>query len=113
MVVFCSQHRNLIARCVSNNTTGEKSLIKCEILHHPAHLLVCVALPPVLKRHGSFRNHAKDAALVSTLEAYYHECKALGCGKEHLESIDLLIERVRKFQAIGKDKKHFHIPDTD
>jgi len=56
---------------------------------------------------------AKDAALVPTLETYYHECKALGCRKEHLESIDLLIERVRRFQAIGKDKKHFHVPDTD
>ena len=56
---------------------------------------------------------AKDAALLPTLETYYHECKELGCGKDHLESIDLLILRVKKFQAAGKDQDHFHIPDTD
>jgi len=56
---------------------------------------------------------AKDAALLPTLETYYHECKALHCGSEHLESINLLIERVKGFQAIGNDENRFHVPDTE
>ncbi|MCK5019397.1 MAG: hypothetical protein KAS32_20230 [Candidatus Peribacteraceae bacterium] len=51
---------------------------------------------------------AKDAALLPTLETYYYECKKLGCGKEHLESIDLLIARVTVFQ--GNERR---TPDTE
>lgn len=53
---------------------------------------------------------AKDAALLPTLETYYFECKKLGCGPEHLESINLLIERVTRFQGEGENR---HIPDTE
>ncbi len=52
---------------------------------------------------------AKDKALLSTLEMYYHECACLGCGSSHLESIDLLIGRVKSFQ----EKKEVRIPDTE
>lgn len=51
---------------------------------------------------------AKDAALVPALDAYSLECKAIGCGSEHLESIDLLISRVKKFQASER-----RVPDTE
>ncbi|MBU0665380.1 MAG: hypothetical protein KJ990_12670 [Proteobacteria bacterium] len=55
---------------------------------------------------------AKDKALIPTLQAYYVECARLGCGNEHLESIELLMERVKIFQAVG-DEEHRHIPDTE
>ena len=51
---------------------------------------------------------AKDKALVPTLEAYHNECMRLGCGLEHLESIELLISRVGTFQQTEK-----RVPDTD
>lgn len=52
---------------------------------------------------------AKDAALVSTLESYHENCEALGCADEHLESIRLLIERVREFQVTIE----IRVPDTN
>lgn len=42
---------------------------------------------------------AKDAALLPTLRAYYHECKLLGCDENHMESIRLLLGRVVSFQG--------------
>lgn len=42
---------------------------------------------------------AKDAALVPTLTFYYEECQRVGCKEEHLESVLLLIERVRDYQS--------------
>jgi hypothetical protein len=52
---------------------------------------------------------AKDRALVAALVAYGDECEKLGCGKEHLESIDLLIDRVTAYQITVEQ----HIPDTE
>ena len=49
MAVFYSRHKNLIACCVSSNTTGEKSSTNARS-HHPAHLLIRVALAAVLER---------------------------------------------------------------
>lgn len=51
---------------------------------------------------------AKDQALIPTLSAYRDECKKIGCGNEHLESIDLLIGRILEFQQEEVKK-----PDTD
>lgn len=51
---------------------------------------------------------AKDKALPTTLRKYREECNRLGCNPEHLESIDLLIEREDKYQAEVESR----IPDT-
>ncbi|MBW1672113.1 MAG: hypothetical protein JRJ45_00455 [Deltaproteobacteria bacterium] len=51
---------------------------------------------------------AKDKALPAALHAYRKECVALGCGKEHIESVDLLIKRVDTYQ-----KTNSKVPDTE
>lgn len=52
---------------------------------------------------------AKDIAfLTGALPGYRKACKALDCGAEHIESIDLMIERVAKFQKIESK-----VPDTE
>lgn len=38
---------------------------------------------------------AKDQAVLPALEMYHAECKRLGTGVEHLDSVALLIVRVR------------------
>jgi len=52
---------------------------------------------------------AKDAALPVALEAYKKECARLQCNTEHIESIELLIERVKEYQ----ENISYHIPDTE
>lgn len=52
---------------------------------------------------------AHDEAVPYALKAYRDKCASLGCAEEHLESIDLLIERVLTHQLETKHKK----PDTD
>jgi len=53
---------------------------------------------------------AKDIAfLEGALPAYREKCKEIGCDSNHLESIDLLINRVKLFQ----DKIESKIPDTN
>ena len=52
---------------------------------------------------------AKDMALVPTLKAYKGECVRIGCHREHIDSINLLIDRVITFQK----KVEFRKPDTD
>jgi len=52
---------------------------------------------------------AKDGALPDTLMFYKERCKELGSDENHLESIDLLINRILDFQR-GNNWK---IPDTD
>ena len=51
---------------------------------------------------------AKDRAVLPALAAYRNECQRLGTNKEHLESIDLLMDRVRDYQASVESR----IPDT-
>ena len=51
---------------------------------------------------------AHDLAVVPALLAYADSCKELGCSDEHLESIELLIGRVREYQ-----KEYSKVPDTD
>jgi len=51
---------------------------------------------------------AKDKALVPALRAYIGACVALGCGPEHIESLDLLMERIREFQKNIESR----VPDT-
>jgi hypothetical protein len=53
---------------------------------------------------------AKDQAILPALEAYHDECKRLGAGIEHLNSVALLIGRVRKYQSTHLDE--VKIPDT-
>lgn len=52
---------------------------------------------------------AKDQALLVALEAYVEECSLLGCEDSHLESVNLLIERVEQYQKNIKSE----VPDTD
>ncbi|MCP4493266.1 MAG: hypothetical protein GY820_39080 [Gammaproteobacteria bacterium] len=52
---------------------------------------------------------AKDRALVPALMAYKNSCEFLGCGKEHIESIELLTERVLAYQI----NVECRIPDTE
>lgn len=52
---------------------------------------------------------AKDEALPAALIAYRKQCEHIGCGQEHLESIDLLLRRVLDFQA----ERGAKVPDTE
>ena len=52
---------------------------------------------------------AKDEALLVALEAYVEECSLLGCEDTHLESVNLLIERVEEYQR----KVKVEVPDTN
>ena len=52
---------------------------------------------------------AKDEAVPTMLFAYQAECERLGCGPEHIESVELLIGRVLKYQQDIES----HIPDTE
>jgi len=51
---------------------------------------------------------AHDTALPAALEAYKHECIRFKCGKEHIESIELLQKRVDDYQL-----HNCKVPDTD
>lgn len=51
----------------------------------------------------------KDRAFALTLPDYRRHCEELGCAAEQLYAVDLLTERVRKFQAENETK----IPDVD
>jgi len=51
---------------------------------------------------------AKDAAVVPALKAYRDECARLGCNEEHIASINLLIERVQRYQILIE----MIVPDT-
>ena len=52
---------------------------------------------------------ANDGALPDTLMFYKDRCKELGADENHLESIDLLINRVLALQKGGNWK----VPDTN
>lgn len=62
----------------------------------------------VYTEHDGMFFTAKDAALPAALKAYREQCVELGCGNEHIESIDLLINRVDAYQR--KERK---VPDTE
>ena len=51
---------------------------------------------------------AKDMAVIPMLKAYRDECVALGCNREHIVSIDMLIGRVEEFQVNIEGR----VPDT-
>ena len=52
---------------------------------------------------------AKDRAVPVMLQAYRKECERIGCQPEHLESVNLLIDRVVDFQ----EQKGSKTPNTD
>jgi len=52
---------------------------------------------------------AKDAGLLPTLDRYLKFCENSGCDSNHIESIELLMGRVRRFQQEWGDK----LPDTN
>ena len=54
---------------------------------------------------------AKDAALPATLRAYREECFRLGVDERQLKGIDLLIERVDRFQV--ENQSAVKLPDID
>ena len=73
---------------------------------------VFTAVNPV---NGHFYTHkdaivfcAKDLATIPALKAYRDECVALGCNREHIISIDMLIGRVEEFQINIEGR----VPDT-
>ena len=41
---------------------------------------------------------AKDLAVLPMLETYVEECNLLGCEDTHIESVNLLIERIEEYQ---------------
>ena len=51
---------------------------------------------------------AKDKAVPVALEAYQKECVRLGTNPEHVESISMLIQRVKEYQ----ESIESGIPDT-
>lgn len=51
---------------------------------------------------------AKDRAFPAALNAYRDECVKIGCGTEHIESIDMLISRVSIYQHTNSKT-----PDTE
>ena len=51
----------------------------------------------------------KDLAVLPMLETYLEECSLLGCEDTHIDSLNLLIERIENYQKIVGTK----IPDTD
>lgn len=51
---------------------------------------------------------AKDKAVPAALAAYRDECIKLSCNAEHITSINLLIERVIKYQTEVESR----VPDT-
>ena len=65
----------------------------------------------ICTEHGETYTHheamvflAKDKALVPTLEFYREECEKLGAMPAQMLGIDLLIERVRRYQAENQEK---------
>ena len=52
---------------------------------------------------------AKDKAVLPAMRAYYDACVNLGCDEFHLESIELLVDRIRRYQREVESK----IPDSD
>ena len=52
---------------------------------------------------------AKDKAVPRMLEAYIEKCKALRCGSDHIESLELLLERVVRYQIEIESR----VPDTE
>ena len=52
---------------------------------------------------------AKDLAVLPMLETYVGECNLLGCEDTHIDSVNLLIERVEEYQK----KIKAEIPDTN
>lgn len=54
---------------------------------------------------------AKDKAFLAVLPEYRRICQELGAKEDQLKGIDLLIERVKRFQAENPDK--IKVPDVD
>ena len=57
---------------------------------------------------NSFLMCAKDAAVPAALMAYRDECERLGANKEHIQSIELMLERVHAYQDLIEKR----VPDT-
>jgi len=51
---------------------------------------------------------AKDKALIPALERYAEECRVIGSNPEHIESVLLLVGRVKDYQAAFGAR----VPDT-
>ena len=62
----------------------------------------------IYTEHNSILFVAKDAALLPALNAYLTECRNIGANLEHIESVEMLIERVTTFQKEVEKRK----PDT-
>ena len=54
---------------------------------------------------------AKDRAFLMALPAYLEACKTIGAGPDQLKAVELMIERVREYQAANPHK--VKVPDVD
>lgn len=52
---------------------------------------------------------AKDKAFLLTLPDYYRHCQELGAGEDQLRAVELMTERVRRYQESVESK----VPDVD
>lgn len=65
----------------------------------------------VYDEHNSILFCAHDKALPAAINAYINECTILGCNPEHIESMEMALERVMKFQEDHPELAK--VPDTD
>lgn len=61
------------------------------------------------QKDGMFFCAKDEAFLLGGLPGYKKACEDLGAGAEHIESIELVIERVREYQENTERK----VPDTE
>ncbi len=54
---------------------------------------------------------AKDKAFLLTLPTYLEKCKEVGAGPDQIKAVELMMERVRQYQA--SHPQDVKIPDVD
>ncbi len=54
---------------------------------------------------------AKDKAFLLALPFYLEKCKEVGAGPDQIKAVELMIERVRKFQE--ENPAEVKVPDVD
>lgn len=72
-----------------------------------------MAINPCNSKHYNQKNAmvfcAKDRAVPVMIKAYIEECKIIGCGTEHIESMQLMLDRVVAYQK----NVECRTPDTE
>lgn len=69
---------------------------------------IILAVNPINQHYYTAENSlllcAKDAAVPAALRAYRNACEQLGCDRNHILSVELLIERVEQYQKENGSK---------